>query len=123
MKFSLDFDAKEPLYLQIRNAIIVGVANGELKPGEEIPSVRGLARDIGINHMTVAKAYQLLKKEGVIQTDPRRKTYIAESVSKEDRSFQDQYYEQLELALSEGYAKGLSKKELFAFVEKILNNL
>lgn len=60
-----------PLYLQLRNQIVTGIGKGALKPGESLPTVRQLATDLGINSMTVSKAYQLLKAEGFLETDRR----------------------------------------------------
>ena len=58
-----------PIYLQLRNQIVMGISSGELKAGEKLPTVRDLALEMGINTMTVSKAYQLLKTEGYIMTD------------------------------------------------------
>ena len=58
-----------PIYLQIRNQIVMGISSGALAVGEQLPTVRALALEIGINTMTVSKAYQLLKQEGYILTD------------------------------------------------------
>ena len=60
-----------PIYQQIRNQIVLGISDGRLAAGEQLPTVRGLAAEIGINSMTVNKAYQLLKQEGYIITDRR----------------------------------------------------
>ena len=56
-----------PLYLQLRNQIVKGIGKGELTEGESLPTVRQMAADLGINTMTVSKAYQLLKAEGFIE--------------------------------------------------------
>ena len=60
-----------PLYLQLRNQIVKGIGTGELTEGESLPTVRQMAADLGINTMTVSKAYQLLKNEGFLYTDRR----------------------------------------------------
>lgn len=60
-----------PIYQQIRDQIVQGISDGRLKPGEQLPTVRALAGEIGINSMTVNKAYQLLKQQGYIYTDRR----------------------------------------------------
>lgn len=60
-----------PIYMQIRDQIVMGISDGVLKPGEQLPTVRALALEIGINTMTVSKAYQLLKQEGYIVTERR----------------------------------------------------
>ena len=50
-----------PIYLQLRNQIVKGIGKGELEQGEILPTVRQMAADLGVNAMTVSKAYQLLK--------------------------------------------------------------
>ena len=71
MLFALDFSSQTPIYQQIRNQIVLAVADGRLQPGERIPSMRTLADETGINMMTVNKAYQLLRQEGYLQIDRR----------------------------------------------------
>lgn len=69
MLFRLDFQSAVPIYRQIRDQVVLAVAQGELTPGERLPTTRALAEDAGVNVMTVSKAYQLLKAEGYLVTD------------------------------------------------------
>ena len=71
MLLHLDFSAETPIYRQIRDRIVMGIASDALMPGQKLPTVRALAEEIGVNVMTVSKAYQLLKQEGYIDTDRR----------------------------------------------------
>lgn len=71
MILHLTFDSDVPIYQQIRNQIVLGIASGQLVPGEKLPTIRALAEESGVNMMTVSKAYQLLKQEGYITTDRR----------------------------------------------------
>lgn len=71
MILRLDFNSETPIYQQIRNQVVLGVAEGRLSAGERLPTIRRLAEECGINMMTVSKAYQLLRQEGYIQTDRR----------------------------------------------------
>ena len=71
MLLHLDFGSDVPIYLQIRNQIVLGIAENKLHAGEKLPTIRALSEECGINMMTVSKAYQLLKQEGYIQTDRR----------------------------------------------------
>ena len=52
MLFQLDFASDVPIYQQIRNQIVLGIAQGELKAGEKLPTVRALAQESGVNAMT-----------------------------------------------------------------------
>ena len=69
MVISINDASEIPIYQQIRNQIVLGISDGRLAPGEQLPTVRALAEEIGINSMTVSKAYTLLKQEGYIYTD------------------------------------------------------
>ena len=71
MILHLDFSAEDPIYRQIRDQVVAGIASGQLRPGEKLPTIRALAEEAGINMMTVSRAYQLLKSEGYITTGRR----------------------------------------------------
>lgn len=78
MIISIDERSSEPLYKQIHNQIIAGIATGELEPGMSLPSVRSLASDLGINLHTVNKAYAILRDEGYVQMRGRAGAVISE---------------------------------------------
>ena len=67
MFIAIDNNDPRPVYLQIAASIKEQIQKGMLKPGEELPSVRDLARDLGINLHTARHAYQLLREQGVVQ--------------------------------------------------------
>ena len=64
MIIKINMQSEVPIYLQLRNEIVKGIGREEFEPGESLPTVRQMATDLGINTMTVSKAYQLLKAEG-----------------------------------------------------------
>lgn len=68
------------------------MAKGLLAPGDKLPSVRELSMDLTLNHNTVAKAYQELEREGVIEVLRGRGTFVAEHPSPGNLQ---QRYEQL----------------------------
>ena len=79
MLLKLDMSSHVPIYMQIRNQIVLGIASGELAPGEKLPTIRALAEQSGVNMMTVNKAYGLLKQQGYITTDRRGGTVVTGS--------------------------------------------
>ena len=99
MLLRLDFNSDRPIYQQIRDQIVVGIAQGQLRPGEKLPTVRALADEAGVNMMTVSKAYQLLKQEGYITTDRRSGTVV--SAREGTQTVPEQTVQRLKLALSE----------------------
>ena len=66
MIIELDMIKDTPIYEQLKQQIVAGIARGKLQPGEAMPSVRQLAADLSINLHTVAKAYGQLKDEGYL---------------------------------------------------------
>ena len=79
MKIKIDSSLSSPLFKQLMNQIKNAVKAGLLKPGDALPSIRQLANDLELNHNTVAKAYQLLERDSVIQTKGYRGTSIHEN--------------------------------------------
>jgi GntR family transcriptional regulator len=78
MEIHIDPDSTVPIYQQIIYAIKLQVASRQLKPGEQLPTVRKLATDLRINPNTVARAYDSLDTEGVIITQRGKGTYVRE---------------------------------------------
>lgn len=68
MQIAIDPLSDVPLYQQLRDRIVEGIATRELEPGEALASVRQLAMEFGINPATVAKGYDLLRAEGLLTT-------------------------------------------------------
>ena len=77
--FILDYKTKIPIYEQIQSQVINFIALGLLKPNQQLPAVRQLASDLGVNPNTVAKAYQELEKQGYIVSQTGRGTFISDS--------------------------------------------
>ncbi len=78
MEIHIDPDSTVPIYLQIIHAIKLQVATGQLRPGEQLPTVRKLATDLRINPNTVARSYDSLDTEGVIITRRGQGTFVRE---------------------------------------------
>ena len=78
LNFELDFHSGLPIYTQIVEQISGRVANGILKPGDQLPTVRALALDLRVNFNTVARAYRILDEARIISTQQGRGTYIME---------------------------------------------
>lgn len=83
MNIQIDFRSSQPIYMQIVEQIRQMVAQGELKPGDQLPTVRQLAADLRVNFNTVARAYRILDDAGLISTQHGRGTYVWETPSEE----------------------------------------
>jgi GntR family transcriptional regulator len=76
VKIKLDLRSKIPIYIQIIDQVKHLIASGLLLPDDQLPTVRELADNLGVNFTTVARAYRLLDEEGLISTQHGRGTYI-----------------------------------------------
>ncbi|HZU37822.1 MAG TPA: GntR family transcriptional regulator, partial [Gemmataceae bacterium] len=74
--FKLNARSGVPIYRQIQDQIRYGIAAGFLSPGEQLPTVRGLAVELEVNPNTVIKAYSELEREGVLVSEQGSGTFI-----------------------------------------------
>ena len=77
IQFKLDPKAGSPFYRQIIDQIKFGIATGNLKTGEQLPTVRALAVDLKVNLNTVAKAYKELEIQNILETQQGTGTFIS----------------------------------------------
>ena len=83
MNLEIDFRSGIPIYLQVVERIKERLAAGQLKPGDQLPTVRSLASDLRVNFNTIARAYRIMDESGIISTQQGRGTYILEMPSPE----------------------------------------
>ncbi len=121
MIITLQDGSEVPVFKQIRNQIVMGISDGRLQPGEKLPTVRALAEEIGINSMTVNKAYQLLKVEGYIITDRRNGVRVKEHF-RMGQGLSKEAEETLCQIISEAKISGLSRDEFVKMVDKYYIN-
>lgn len=119
MWFHIDFHSYTPVYKQIKNKIKEKIAKKDLKENEYIPSIRALAKEIGVNLNTVARAYRELEQEGVIQS-VRGSGYIVIGIDKE-KMIADKKEEFKKIVLSAKNLK-IEKKELFKIIDEVYGN-
>ncbi|MCP5130627.1 MAG: GntR family transcriptional regulator [Pseudomonadales bacterium] len=65
---NMEWNDKQPIYRQLRDMVVERIIDGSFPEGEAVPSVRQVATDYQINHLTVAKAYQELVDLGLLET-------------------------------------------------------
>lgn len=118
MLIQIDFASDLPIYRQLRDQIVIGLATGQLEAGEELPSVRRLAADLGINLHTVHKAYQQLRDEGFLVLDPRSGAVMAKNIP-DQPEFQNWLSRQLEPLVAEAICREMSTNDLQTLVRTL----
>ena len=121
MLIRLDMASATPIYVQLRNQIVMGIGTGALKVGEKLPTVRQMAADAGVNTMTVNKTYQLLKAEGFIEIDRRRGAVV--NPVEDTAVFREKLEGELALLGAEAKIKGMNEQEFLQLCETIFENL
>ena len=112
MLVKIDVYAEKPIYEQLRDNIIIGIASGQLAEGESLPSARNLAADLGVNFHTVNKSYDLLRGAGYIVMDRRTTAIVA--AKKQGDVISSVLSEKLAMCAAEAICDGVDEK---AFVE------
>ena len=76
MEILISYQSKDPIYIQIVSQIKKLVLEGKLKPGDNIPAMRTLAKDLSVSVITVQKAYEILRDEGFLNTVVGKGTFV-----------------------------------------------
>ena len=120
MNIHIDFRSSQPIYLQIVEQVQGMIARGELRQGDQLPTVRQLATELRVNFNTVARAYRLLNEAGLISTQHGRGTYVWEAPTEETlQRLRQQSLEALtQHYLSEAVKLGYSPDEIRAVMER-----
>ena len=114
--FSIDLTSRTPIYEQIYNKIIELIISGTLVENSQLPSVRSLAKDAGVNPNTVAKAYQELERNGIIYSLQGRGSFIAKPDS---NIFQSSVLEAFDNSVNEAFKRGVSPEQLKSRIDRL----
>ncbi|MFC1495058.1 GntR family transcriptional regulator [Thermodesulfobacteriota bacterium] len=115
--------SSKPIYIQIMEQIKYAIASGVAKEGEQLLSVRELARQLCINPNTVAKAYHELERDRYLMTHKGKGVYVAPSTSILTKKEKERLVgEKLEGALVDALNLGLSFKDVNNILKKTMVN-
>jgi GntR family transcriptional regulator len=81
MQWLIDYNSGVPVYLQLVQQVKAAVASGTLRDGDQLPSIRALAEQLGVNRNTVAKAWSELEAEGVIVNRQGAGSFVSAAVT------------------------------------------
>lgn len=120
MLLVLDLESDIPIYTQLCNQIMIGIAKGDLLPDESLPSVRQLAADLEINMHTVNKVYNILKNEGLIAIHKKKGVVVRKKEDmKADNTFSDNLLQRLEPIVAEAVCKGVDEKQFSHIISSL----
>ena len=115
--------SSKPIYIQIMEQVKYAIASGVAQEGEQLLSVRELARQLRINPNTVAKAYHELEREKVLMTHKGKGVYVAPSTSILTLEEKERLVsEKLEGALVDAKNLGFSFRDVRDILKKTIEN-
>lgn len=113
MKILISNSSSVPIYEQIKEQVISQILSDDLKEGEQLPSIRALAKDIRISVMTVKKAYDELEKEGYIETTQGKGSFVSSKSSELAKDMKQREIEEYIFKIVElSKAYDIDKKEI-----------
>ncbi|MDO5043468.1 MAG: GntR family transcriptional regulator [Slackia sp.] len=99
--FEINEKSSLPVWLQLKNRFIYLITSGYYKTDDQLPTVRGLAAEVGVNYNTVSKVYGSLEEDGYIVSKRRQGAFVADVSERCDMSLS---------AVSEGLAREYLKR-------------
>lgn len=119
MNIQINNSSNDPIYLQIKNQIKAQIMSGNLKPGEQLPSIRFLAKELRISMITAKRAFDELELDGFINSVQGKGNFVA---VQNQELIREEYLKKIEVNLQEivelSEVAGISKDELM----EMLNN-
>ncbi len=122
MLITVDPHSGVPVYRQLMDQVRFHIAGGLLAPGDELPATRALSAELGVNPMTISKAYSFLEKEGIVERRPGRPLVVKALDANErgDRKA-EQLRENLAPIVRVVRQLGIEKREALRIFEKMLS--
>ena len=109
-----------PVYRQVVDQIRFQIASGQLAPGEELPSTRSLSLKLGVNPMTISKAYGILEDEGALLRRPGLSLVVKAGNADTLAAKRDQLADALKPGVVAAIQLGFSPEKAGALFEKLI---
>ncbi len=111
MLIEIDFNSPEAIYIQLRNQIVMEIAQDRLRDGDSLPSVRSLAKDLGVNMHTVNKAYAILREEGYLKLDRRKGAIVSVEKNRKEAELK-KINNYMQMIVAQAICKEITKEEM-----------
>ena len=121
MLITIDHHSGVPVFRQIMDQVKFHIASGLIGPEDQLPSTRSLSTELGLNPMTVSKAYSLLEAEGVVEHRRGRPLTVRARPEPEMRaSRNEQLQPQLKALATRARQLGLSRKQVIELLREAM---
>lgn len=120
--YQLDYSSKNPIYMQIVEQTKHAIGKGMLLDGDQMPSVRELARTLTVNQSTITRAYKEMEMLGMIQTVPGKGAFVA--LNSKKRAWEiEKLEERFRELIAEGRYLGLSQDDIQGIVQRCVTEV
>ena len=120
-KIEVDFHSKEPLYYQIEEQIKYLIASAQVKPGDQLPTVRDLAEALEINFNTIARVYRRLDQQGYVSSQRGRGCYVLDRKVPILEERRKRFEQLVQNFVSQSLELGIEKYEIRSEVLRVLS--
>ena len=122
---TIDLNTPIPVYRQIVDAMRHLLVNGALQPGDQVPTVRQLAIDLGVHFNTVAQAYRLLADEGWLDLKRRRGAVVVDrrKPAAPSKARQNQSLQRLRELIAQLQSEGIPANQIASQLRKLADTL
>lgn len=117
--FDIDLQSRTPIYEQLYKRVVELTVKKQLRPNDRLPSVRELAKELGVNPNTVSKAFQSLERDGIIYSLAGRGSFISD---KNGDIIKQNAADNFKTAAKEAMTAGLSSDEMTDIVNKVFQD-
>lgn len=117
--FDIDLQSRTPIYEQLYKRVVELTVKKQLRPNDKLPSVRELAKELGVNPNTVSKAFQNLERDGIIYSLAGRGSFISD---KNGDIIKQNAADNFRTAAKEAMTAGLSSDEMTDIVNKVFQD-
>ncbi len=122
MKIIISNQTELPIYVQIKEQIKEQILNGQISEGTVLPSIRSLAKEVGVSVITTTRAYNDLEKEGFIASRQGKGSIV---LSKDNNMLKEQFLIRIEqgidTAVKSAKQIGMSKEQVVSIIDSSWN--
>lgn len=116
--FVINLKSRVPIYEQLKSKTLELVVAGVLIEGQQMPSVRSLARELGVNPNTIQKAYQEMEREGIIYSVTGKGSFVAADTMAQ-KIAKDKILEKIRQVCLQGKSVGISLEQVMKEVSQV----
>lgn len=120
--FSINFQSRTPVYIQLYENVVRLVTFGALKENDKLPPVRILATELGINPNTVSKAYSMLENDGYIYSSVGRGSFISSKLTNGEAE-KLQAKKELKECLNHSLHSGITREEAEGILRQVYDSM